>query len=324
MKTYVFGAGASIHAGYPLAKRMGHGLFEWMEGHDDVGPFSFRETGRFLRNLFHEIENVELLVTAIEEMIENHQSLGERPSEVVLLCNFHRPALIAAIRMWFEEIRRHDANDYERFARYVIAPDDCVLSFNYDVSLEPHLLGQGKWRLGDGYGFEMDGFENRSPVRILKLHGSVNWRFPVGWNGRPWIDSSEVAFLGYPGQTDPLFNRPIADTAGTMILPARCKHFYIETSLGRLHEQFWDLLWTQASEALRRSREVLICGYSIPEFDIRASELLLNESYSASIEVCCGGDTNRVVLQLRSAGRNANAAEETHFDGWLNSRQLLG
>jgi hypothetical protein len=324
MKTYVFGAGASLHVGYPLAKRMGHDLFDWLDGHDDVGPFSFRQTAQFLRDHFDETSDIENLITAIEKIIACHQGLGQRPNEVVLLCNCHKPTLIAAIRMWFEEIRTHEASDYSRFARYIIAPGDCVLTFNYDVSLEPHLMGQGMWSLGDGYGFEMEGFEKRSPVRMLKLHGSVNWRFPVGWNGRPWIDSSEIAFLGYSGRSDPRYSSPIADAAGTMILPARCKQFFVESSFGRQHEEFWDDLWMQAAEALRRSREVMICGYSLPEFDERACELLLNGACSASIEVCCGGDTTRVTEELRSAGRNAHAATEIHFDTWLNARLQPG
>jgi hypothetical protein len=320
MKTYILGAGASLHAGYPIAKQMGRGLFAWMDRHEDVGSFSFRQTAQFLRSCFHEIEDIEILITAIEEKIAGHQNLRPRPNEVVLLCNCHRPALIAAIRMWFEEIRKQEAIEYACFARDVIAPGDCVLTFNYDVSLEPHLMRQRKWRLGDGYGFKMEGFENQSPVKMLKLHGSVNWRFPAGWNGRPWIDASEIAFLGYTNQMDPLYRSQIADSDGTMILPARCKRFFVETNLGRLHKDFWDGLWFQASQALGFSNEVVIFGYSLPEFDRRACELLIRENYSASIEVCCGGDTDQIVERLRRSNRNAVAAVERYFDGWLNRR----
>jgi hypothetical protein len=222
--------------------------------------------------------------------------------------------------MWFDQIRRGNARDYERFASGIVSADDCVLTFNYDVSLEPHLMHQGKWSLGDGYGFEIDGFDKPSQVKLLKLHGSVNWRFPPFWNGRPLIDTSELAFLGYRGHSDPLYSGPIAETFGTMILPARCKQFFVETSLGRLHEEFWDDLWIQAVDSLKRSEEIVICGYSIPELDERACDLLLRKNYSASVEVCCGRDSQRIVAQLLSAGRNAHAARETHFDGWLDAR----
>jgi hypothetical protein len=320
MKTYIFGAGASLHAGYPLAKRMGHGLFKWMDGHEDVGIFSFRRTTRFLKDLFDETEDIESLATSIEEMIGRHPNLGSRPNEIVLLCNCHKPALITAIRLWFEEIRRAEADDYARFARDIVVPGDCVLTFNYDVSLEPHLMSEEKWRLGDGYGFAMEGFENQSPVKMLKLHGSVNWRFPAGWNGRPWIDSSEIAFLGYPGWTDPRYIGPIADAQGTMILPARCKRFFVESSFGRLHDDFWDGLWRQAALALHRSTEIVTCGYSLPEYDARACDMLLRGDYSAPIEICCGGDTEGVVQRLRSAGKDVRAAKMRYFDGWLNER----
>ena len=320
MRTFIFGAGASLHAGYPLAKRMGHGLFAWMDGHEDVGPFSFTQTAKFLRDHFKETEDIEKLITAVEEMIASHPLMGQRPPEVGLLCNCHKPALIAAIRMWFQEIRVGEAEDYARFARGIVAPGDCVLTFNYDVSLEPHLMSQSKWRLGDGYGFGMEGFENGSPVKMLKLHGSVNWRFTVGSNCRPLIDTSEIAFLGYSGAYDPRFSGSIAEALGTMILPARCKQFFVDSSFGRLHEHFWDCLWSQAAQALNRSDEVVICGYSLPEYDERACELLLQESYSAPMEVCCGGDTDQVVERLRSSGRNAYAAKERLFDGWLIER----
>jgi hypothetical protein len=105
-----------------------------------------------------------------------------------------------------------------------------------------------------------------------------------------------------------------------MILPGRCKVFFVESSFGRQHEAFWNSLWIQAGEALRRSNAVVICGYSMPEFDERARELLLNKDHSATIEVCCGGNTARLVEQLQSTGCNAHAARETHFDAWLNER----
>jgi hypothetical protein len=325
MKTYVFGAGASKHVGYPLAKSMGHKLFKWMDEHDGADSCSFRQTAQFLRNNFEETDNIEELLTAIEKKIACGQESRPYSTEAVLLCQCHTPALIDAIRSWFVEIRLNEARDYARFAQGIIAPGDCVITFNYDVSLEAQLRIHGKWRLGDGYGFRMEGFEDHSPVRFLKLHGSVNWRFPAGSDDRPLIDPSEIAFLGYPGQSDPLFGRPIYDSGGgTMILPARCKQFYSQTNRGPLHKKFWDSLWLQADQILERSAQVVIFGYSLPEFDERACESLLKREYSASIEVCCGGATDDVVRRLKGFQHDARAAAEKHFDGWLNERLSTG
>jgi hypothetical protein len=320
MTTYVFGAGASVHVGYPMAKWMGPSLFAWMDGHDDAGICSFRETAAYLRENYEETEDIEALLTAVDDEIVAGKDSPPRPNRVVLLCNCYKPTLIAAIRLWFAEIRNNEARDYERFAHSIIVPGDCAITFNYDVSLDAQLRIHGKWRLGDGYGFRFEGFQDGSPVRTLKLHGSVNWRFPVGSNGRPLIDSSEIAFLGYSGQSDLLYQRPIADSQGTMILPGRCKQFFSETSLGRIHESFWDSLWEQAATALHHSNRIVICGYSLPEADSRACDLLLREDYPAPIEVCCGGDTDGIVQRLRRAGRNASSAEKKLFDGWLDSQ----
>jgi hypothetical protein len=182
MRTYVFGAGASLHAGYPLAKQMGHKLFQWMDEQEDVGPFSFRQTTQFLRDFFHQTEDIEILITSIEEMIASHPVMGQRPPEVVLLCNCHKPTLIAAIRMWFEEIRKGEANDYARFARDVAALGDCVLTFNYDVSLEPHLMSQkmatGRWlRIRNGGVRESIANEDTETPREceLAISGRVEW-----------------------------------------------------------------------------------------------------------------------------------------------------
>jgi len=216
---------ASIHTGYPIAKAMGKRLFNWMVDHSDEWPHSFRDTAEYLQQQFGQTEDIELLLTAIDETISEGQKSSPRSVEAILLCNCYKPTLITAIRIWFAEIRANEARDYALFAEHIVAPEDCIITFNYDVSLEPHLKRFGKWRLGDGYGFIMERFVGGSPVRILKLHGSVNWRFPVGSNSRPLMDSTEIAFLGYSDMFDPRYQDPIADADGTMILPARCKQF---------------------------------------------------------------------------------------------------
>lgn len=318
MNTYVFGAGASVHAGYPIARSMGTNLIQWMETHDDIGSFGFRASAQFLREHIGQIDDTEYVFTEIDRRIAAAKDLHPRPIDVVALCNRHKPALIAAIRMWFTEIRLGEPLDYCRFAGSIASPGDYAITFNYDVALESQLQKHGKWWVGDGYGFSLGWDGQSSAIKLLKLHGSVNWRLPVGWNGRPWIDSSEISFLGFPGQVDPLYRQPIADGAATMILPARCKQFFVETSLGRMHEQFWNSLWNQGAAALSSSEKIILCGYSLPSVDARACKLLMEGHYSAPIQVCCGNDTESIVKRLRAAGKNAYAAPETYFDGWLD------
>jgi hypothetical protein len=51
-----------------------------------------------------------------------------------------------------------------------------VISFNYDLGAERSLQAAGLWHINDGYGFRLKQDGSTSPVRMLKLHGSTNWR----------------------------------------------------------------------------------------------------------------------------------------------------
>lgn len=68
----------------------------------------------------------------------------------------------------WEEQKKGGLDAVKRFSTH-LNPDDVVLTFNYDTLLEESLEQQNKkWY----YGFEM---EKDSGVKILKMHGSINW-----------------------------------------------------------------------------------------------------------------------------------------------------
>ena len=66
-----------------------------------------------------------------------------------------------------------------------INEDDSVLTFNYDLALEKALWKLNRWTPNEGYIRVLD-FEfpedktklAQSPIRLLKLHGSLNWLPP--------------------------------------------------------------------------------------------------------------------------------------------------
>lgn len=73
-----------------------------------------------------------------------------------------------------------------------IKKKDVVVSLNYDCVLEGLLCGCGKWRPSDGYGPNIRNplarheFPGKSPVRVLKIHGSANFVYDAG-QGDPEI-----------------------------------------------------------------------------------------------------------------------------------------
>jgi hypothetical protein len=218
-----------------------------------------------------------------------------------------------AVREWFAEIQQGaalESSAYQDFARNIVAPGDCIITFNYDVSLERELRLARKFEVGDGYGFPIEGLPGRSSTKVLKLHGSTNWlallfggltsgpsAFQPGntLSVPPVIGKKELSFLEYTGAVDPRFGRGGA-ALPVMIFPARSKDFYFEASTGVEYAEFWDKLWRQAATALQSAARVVICGYSLQSVDERARKHLLDDPRKdAEIVVASGEDTGRIV-----------------------------
>lgn len=339
MTTFVLGAGASHDAGYPLARTMASDLFQWMKRptHDpDSYAASYPGTARFLEETFGRVDNIEGLVTAIQKVIEeNANGTSEQRVKRTLVAN-HYGVFKNAVREWFAEIQHGAAlssSDYRDFARNVVVPGDCVITFNYDVSLDRELRLAGKFEAGDGYGFPIEGLPTGSATKILKLHGSTSWlallfggmtsgasSFQPGntLGPRPAIPRNELSFLGYAHEVDPLFGNGGA-ALPVMIFPAQSKDFYYAPNTGIEYVGFWDELWRQAEVALQASTRVVICGYSLNQVDNRACQLLLKSpKKSAEIVIASGMDTERIVSEYREAGyAKATAAKEVKFHEWV-------
>jgi hypothetical protein len=267
------------------------------------------------------VDNIERVLTRIDEITGaiNKEASGELLRIKGQLVNHDRPALVQAIREWFSELRKQPAEAYELFAERVVQPGDCVISFNYDVSLEKQLKLAGLWEVGDGYHFPIEGLAAGSSVKLLKLHGSANWLDEISFETRPLIGGAELEFLGYV-KVDPEFPGSRSAAIPPLILPTACKRFYHETSFGRKREDFWNQLWAHATLCLNDSERVVLCGYSLPPIDDRACRLLLEGEYPGAVEVCCGDDTAHIVRQLGESGHRAQPAGQTLFQDWVKSQ----
>jgi hypothetical protein len=341
MTTYVLGAGASRDAGYPLAKTMASELLQWMKRptHDpDSYAARYPATAHFLEESFAPVENVEDLVTAIQKLIDQYEN-GTRDQRArrTLIANEYG-VLKNAVRAWFYEIQQSVAltsSAYREFACNIVVPGDCIVTFNYDVSLERELRLAGRFEVGDGYGFPIEGLPRKSATKVLKLHGSTSWlallfggmtpgfsTFQVGntLGSRPAVPKNELSFLGYQDAVDPAFGRGGA-ALPVMIFPARSKNFYFAANTGMEYAEFWNDLWRQATAAVQSSTRIVICGYSLLPVDERARNLLLNApKKDAEIVVASGEDTMRIMEEYREAGYAGSvAADEVLFRNWVGS-----
>jgi len=333
MTVYVIGAGASKHAGYPLAYSIGKDLLAWMKS-CNASIFEYPLVAEQIREIFGQLEDVDDFFEHVTQLVKKHQSGTVEQRMLKAIAANQRYAAIEAIRDWFLEIRGCGQDDaYADFAAKIIQPGDCILTFNYDVSLDRRLNEFGKWHIGNGYGFTVAGFPANSPTKLFKLHGSTNWLalmdgLPRGGaalvscvfaSPRPAIGTRELEFLGYPNSQDEIFvgNQP----ALPLMIVGRSKDFSFDTSMGLEYVQFWEGLWQQAKVALTNAARVVICGYSLPATDKAACNLLMNfPRKDAEILVLSGkGRTEEIVsLYKQKDFKNVRPANEIHFEDWVS------
>jgi hypothetical protein len=169
---------------------------------------------------------------------------------------------------------------YRTFSSKVFGgnPDTCedrVITFNYDDVLDRHLLStfpvQKVYfdRMGSGPTSRYRRNVIFDAPLIVKLHGSVNWRCgkdefsrSIGEStptGDPyisvWCDRTGAPAPG--GNTYPLIIPPLAAKPLSQI-------------------GIFRYLWQKAYEYLFEAREIIVCGYSLPEFDQFAKSLFAN------------------------------------------------
>jgi hypothetical protein len=235
-------------------------------------------------------------------------------------------------------IRLRPAPLYDRLAR-LVRQRDTVISFNYDLGIERALRQAQLWDIKKGYGFSLETSSQRSPVEVLKLHGSTNWRallfggkigfFAAGANslgGRPILCfEPDLEYLGYPDPVDPLCpQRGIAASLPAIIMPALPKRFHFATTFGPEWKQFWDRLWKRAKRAIQSADELVVIGYSMPAVDERARALLLGTPNKAvRLSICCRRTTASLKKEFRDHRFTAIQAVAQTFDGFLKGETAI-
>lgn len=174
-----------------------------------------------------------------------------------------------------------------------LSPTDTLVSFNYDCLLDRALATHGgrKWDPGKGYGFPIGGDltawmnhagKGRYPkqsIRLLKPHGSFNWKSATG--GGFELLPDEYARL---------------DKDKLLIVPPLWQKSFDQDP--------YPQVWLEARRVLSSIRALLVIGYSIPETDVYTQALLRMDI--GDLEFFCAVNPDpaarvRVMNALRSA-----------------------
>ena len=150
----------------------------------------------------------------------------------------------------------------------LVQPSDTILTFNWDILHESALWRAGKWYFADGYGYVVRDApkETRSPVKILKLHGSVNWAQESDDDLAPEIEHKGTFFLGSADDHKTYSKRVRGRNDGRyLIVPTYLK----DLSGNRLLLRIWE----QARSALFDAEQLIVIGFSLNEADAAARYL---------------------------------------------------
>lgn len=147
-----------------------------------------------------------------------------------------------------------------------LAAGDAILSFNYDCIVDEALKRRGGNRWDprrDGYGvtpkgaidswcFRTKGHPPKSTIKLLKMHGSLNWEV-----------KNKVVYLREDAKPD--------SAVGSIIPPSWFKNLTVEP---------YASIWRQARLAMRSARILIVVGYSVPPTDLFSQSLFKVEAGS--------------------------------------------
>jgi hypothetical protein len=257
------------------------------------------------------VENLEQMFTELDSATGAFADLddSERSS-----CNLRLRECIADMFVAISQTKAE--RDLYRDLSKMIDPVDAILTFNYDTAIEKALIEAGKFSI-KGYTFPISWSDEDFPsVRVLKLHGSINWMGAIGGPSGggfsaggfrligPCVDNRMGLLPNYPHRVlDDVCSRlPQFSASATMILPTFEKRFSIRTSLGDEWGNVFRKLWKEADACLSQSDRLVIIGYSLPDADKWANSLLLETSNkNILVNVCCNNETAKIEERFRHA-----------------------
>jgi len=217
-------------------------------------------------------------------------------------------------------------NTYTEYLRWLRKDSRslAIVTFNYDLLLE-HLLDdiEVRFEYGKHSGIEYDDASRRRTIRrsllhprvqVLKLHGSANWGVCRGCRKARAPDDMVVAFekayVPLRRKTCPQCKDKPMESG---IIPP-----ILEKSGESRHT---GPVWLAARQALRRAREIVVIGYSLPQSDSEALSLLEEIAPPPSrprITLVCGPKgAPETYSHVRSRALDTQAYFEEYVDSVL-------
>jgi hypothetical protein len=232
--------------------------------------------------------NIETLMTRLDGGMSYDRPHGAHEQLQHLLVELRRSFVLAIEKA--KKGANHSA-DLGHLAAYCLSNSVNCITFNYDdlfdaaLAAVPHRTkerGSFRWTPDGGYGFACKPAEegiidvgytmDETPMLLLKLHGSLNWRPRIGskrpynfdavvhfedWRHVPQIADANIAAVARHLQPDPFIVPPVLQKSNLA------------------EEPILQLIWAEAYRALSQAERVIFAGYSLPLTDVAGRSLFV-------------------------------------------------
>ena len=277
-----------------------------------------RQLLEFVKREFGEASfpRMEELFTQIEALSEFHENLNIRPGPIIRRYSGQLDTFVGNIAQYFQHVfidpesGTHVTCDYHDRLAELLHAEDAVVTFNYDCMMDDALCRKAgrRWNPAKSYGFEVEetaatawrpkklkGKPPRTPIALLKLHGSLNWDRSAG------TEPSQLAL-----RDDPYTNNERA--AAEVIPPVWDKTIK--------DDEVFKQIWKEARRTLPTGPVLIVIGYSVPSTDllsqalirVAASDRAENHKLSHVIVVNPDVDARRRLIRLVQGGMNAGTS----------------
>lgn len=244
---FFLGAGASASEGVPLQKDLLPAILDEDQG-ESLAPFVEAYFGPHMPAL-------EEVFGFIEYLIAHQESLGSHYS--LLQLQALRERLIHLIERVIAESQEPGSGVYQDFREVLLRASASVITANYDTLIDEALSGD----IEIDYGLP---FANREPcrgIRLIKVHGSLNWRY---------CSSCGQVLLTPPlssGQGAPQSCAWDGEAYQSLIVPPSHYKKLTHPVVARLR--------AEAAAELRAAGTVIFVGYSFPAADVHMKALIV-------------------------------------------------
>jgi len=162
------------------------------------------------------------------------------------------------------------------------------------------------------------------PIKILKIHGSLNWKYCNCCNQillTPWdkkIDLNKGKFLGYtyPERTEYEYNCPLDGTDfQTLIMPP--------SNIKTLTHPAISQLLSESAREIRSTKKIVFIGYSLSDADVHIKALFQkNLEENVKIYVVNSRLNQKMKLRFQSLHQNVEVVESP-FEEVVQDEELL-